>query len=176
MSNFIFDIFDDDMSLTDILNISFNEIFQQPGLSMEPRVEQYSLHQNVVSRMVDVRQNLERFLEQRNFSQSPPPLLSSQFFSIFSSGDEVYSDGVHEDVAITVKPKDFDEFLHTQVTLDNCESYGNMECNVCLSSYSVGDKATELPCGHTFHCICIKKWLCDKSSKCPICRNDCRPE
>lgn len=180
MSRYIFDIFEDDMSLSDILNISFNELLNQNSNTTisETHVREFEIHQNVVSRMIDVRQQMERLLEQRNELQSPLsslPLLSSQFFNIFSNDNDDESDFLN-DVPIIVKSKDFEKFEHSHVESDNLELYKNMECNVCLSSYSIDDNTTRLSCGHLFHCECIRKWLCDVSSKCPICRSDCRPD
>eukprot|EP00973_Karenia_brevis_P096329 12431487-Karenia_brevis.AAC.1 len=42
------------------------------------------------------------------------------------------------------------------------------KCTVCLMEEpAVG---LRLPCGHQYHKHCIRKWLCEMSVKCPICR------
>lgn len=42
-------------------------------------------------------------------------------------------------------------------------------CTVCLEEFAVGDDVTTLPCKHTFHCGCAKRWL-EKHCTCPVCR------
>ncbi|CAH1789014.1 unnamed protein product [Owenia fusiformis] len=43
-------------------------------------------------------------------------------------------------------------------------------CSICLCAFESGEKATELPCNHIFHPLCIKAWLV-KSGTCPTCRH-----
>ncbi|KAL5995058.1 hypothetical protein ACLOJK_025116 [Asimina triloba] len=46
-----------------------------------------------------------------------------------------------------------------------------LECAVCLSELSEGEKARVLPnCNHGFHVDCIDMWL-HSHSTCPLCRN-----
>ncbi|KAK5771086.1 hypothetical protein PVK06_047261 [Gossypium arboreum] len=33
------------------------------------------------------------------------------------------------------------------------------DCMICLDELEVGFDAFQMPCSHTFHCDCIKKWL-----------------
>ncbi|KAI5679517.1 hypothetical protein M9H77_00744 [Catharanthus roseus] len=50
-----------------------------------------------------------------------------------------------------------------------------LECAVCLSELSEGDKARLLPkCNHGFHVECIDMWF-QSHSTCPICRNSVSP-
>lgn len=49
--------------------------------------------------------------------------------------------------------------------------YLGQECCICLEGYHVGDRVGVLPCKHTFHEGCIKRWLANDSRKsCPLCR------
>lgn len=58
--------------------------------------------------------------------------------------------------AVVYDPKDFKEGL---------------ECAVCLSEVSQGEKARLLPkCNHGFHVECIDMWF-KSHSTCPLCRN-----
>ncbi|XVE85913.1 hypothetical protein DITRI_Ditri17bG0129800 [Diplodiscus trichospermus] len=43
------------------------------------------------------------------------------------------------------------------------------DCVICLEELKVGESASRMPCFHTFHSICIDKWL-KESHYCPICR------
>ncbi|NXP82769.1 DZIP3 ligase, partial [Ramphastos sulfuratus] len=41
-------------------------------------------------------------------------------------------------------------------------------CTICHDE--LGEDLCELDCGHHFHGECIRKWLKQQSSTCPICR------
>ncbi|XAR64957.1 hypothetical protein NMG60_11008865 [Bertholletia excelsa] len=44
------------------------------------------------------------------------------------------------------------------------------QCTVCLAEYQQEDMLRILPyCGHTFHAMCVDKWL-QQHSTCPVCR------
>ena len=44
------------------------------------------------------------------------------------------------------------------------------ECVISMDEFKNGDKIIQLPCNHIFHKKSIKTWLCEESSKCPVCR------
>ncbi|EPS63461.1 hypothetical protein M569_11325, partial [Genlisea aurea] len=57
------------------------------------------------------------------------------------------------------------------VVFDPAESGFELECSVCLSEVSNGEKARLLPkCSHGFHLECIDLWF-QSHSTCPLCRN-----
>jgi hypothetical protein len=33
------------------------------------------------------------------------------------------------------------------------------ECNICMTNYEEGDSQKILPCFHSFHSLCIDKWI-----------------
>lgn len=44
-------------------------------------------------------------------------------------------------------------------------------CAVCLSDFRATDVLRRLPCNHTFHRVCIDKWL-KRNKVCPLCLQD----
>jgi len=50
-------------------------------------------------------------------------------------------------------------------------SSANSSCLVCLSSFETGERVRSLPCFHSYHSICIDRWLVD-NPKCPTCQRD----
>lgn len=49
---------------------------------------------------------------------------------------------------------------------------GPTPCTICLEDFCVGEKVKVLPCGHEYHCECIEPWLLEKSSLCPLCKQN----
>jgi hypothetical protein len=49
-------------------------------------------------------------------------------------------------------------------------------CAICLDSYAMDASVRRLTCGHIFHQDCVDEWLLERSSRCPICRDNCRLE
>ena len=47
------------------------------------------------------------------------------------------------------------------------------QCAICLDELNASAWQQELPCGHTFHAICVHPWL-SLSESCPVCRRSCR--
>lgn len=48
-------------------------------------------------------------------------------------------------------------------------------CSVCLSDICYGDELVCLsPCNHSYHVDCIRQWLTEKSTLCPLCKGDVR--
>ncbi|KAM7523304.1 hypothetical protein LguiA_013206 [Lonicera macranthoides] len=42
-------------------------------------------------------------------------------------------------------------------------------CTICTNSFSVNDKAIQLPCQHAYHKDYIVKWLNNMRNTCPLC-------
>ncbi|KAJ1675700.1 hypothetical protein EV182_000755, partial [Spiromyces aspiralis] len=47
-----------------------------------------------------------------------------------------------------------------------------LHCVICQCSVGPGNLVRRLPCGHTFHLICIDQSLTKTSARCPLCRFD----
>lgn len=43
------------------------------------------------------------------------------------------------------------------------------KCPICMKAFKLHGNATELPCKHFFHDLCILQWLNEHNS-CPLCR------
>lgn len=57
------------------------------------------------------------------------------------------------------------------IQFSSAEAQVGLECSVCLSQVSEGEKARFLPkCNHGFHMQCIDIWF-HSHSTCPLCRN-----
>merc|ERR1712228_461748 len=50
-------------------------------------------------------------------------------------------------------------------------------CAICLADFEHGEQLVVMPCdgSHTFHPKCLRHWL-TRSTTCPCCREDARPE
>ena len=53
---------------------------------------------------------------------------------------------------------------------DKKDENNEKDCNICIECFNKGDNIVKLNCKHEFHKDCIKKWLCNNSTKCPVCR------
>lgn len=52
-------------------------------------------------------------------------------------------------------------------TMDSTEPRGT--CSICMKT--VCKRHTRLPCGHTYHKVCMLRWLCRATqATCPVCR------
>lgn len=43
-----------------------------------------------------------------------------------------------------------------------------VDCPICMSPMSTGEKVTTLPCNHQYHTPCIEQWLTMSSPNCPL--------
>ena len=71
-----------------------------------------------------------------------------------------------EDVVVSLTDDEFNELTCYECNEENNEK----DCNICIECFNKGNSIVKLNCNHEFHKDCIKKWLCDNSTKCPVCR------
>ncbi|KAK7292198.1 hypothetical protein RIF29_07969 [Crotalaria pallida] len=86
--------------------------------------------------------------------------------------DEIHD--VHSLVASRGLSGDSLNKLPQHVVLKDKKAEDNICCTICLQDIEKGETARSLPrCQHTFHLICVDKWLV-KNDSCPVCRQGCR--
>ncbi|XP_010898635.1 E3 ubiquitin-protein ligase Praja-2 [Esox lucius] len=61
-----------------------------------------------------------------------------------------------------------------QITIPQDHSGQEQCCAICCCEYVKDEIATQLPCHHMFHKICVTLWL-QKSGTCPVCRHVLSP-
>lgn len=79
-----------------------------------------------------------------------------------------------EDVKVTLSDDEFNK-LETPKDISLLQ---NKQCNICLDDFSEDDfnakTLIKLKCNHIYHRYCIKTWLLQQSTKCPVCRTCCK--
>ncbi|NXB75086.1 DZIP3 ligase, partial [Donacobius atricapilla] len=73
------------------------------------------------------------------------------------------------DCTLTPSPPPQDSFSYVETQSKEYAASSNDPCTICHEE--LGRNACELECGHEFHRECIRTWLQDHSSTCPICRD-----
>lgn len=61
-----------------------------------------------------------------------------------------------------------------QIIVEDRHSGQEQCCAICCCEYINGEIATQLPCQHMFHKLCVTLWL-RKSGTCPVCRHVLTP-
>jgi Ring finger domain len=76
-----------------------------------------------------------------------------------------------QDVRVTVKKPTFDALRCATLGAGGAAA-GVREalCTVCHEDFCAGEEAVILNCEHSFHVACARKWLCEYSNKCPVCK------
>jgi hypothetical protein len=63
-----------------------------------------------------------------------------------------------------------DPLLHNVTTYDAASD--NPTCVVCMDDFEAVDQVLRLPCHHSFHPDCIRKWLTECKPCCPMCQKN----
>jgi hypothetical protein len=67
------------------------------------------------------------------------------------------------------------EFEFEKIESNAYEYYTNCkmkDCLICMNEFGIEDVVIKTCEEHIFHKHCIKKWLCEESNKCPICKKE----
>ena len=67
---------------------------------------------------------------------------------------------------------DFEKYKNIKILNYNLNDpkNNNLICIICQNKFIESDKINLLNCQHSFHSICLKKWLLKYNHSCPICR------
>jgi hypothetical protein len=79
-----------------------------------------------------------------------------------------YNQVFPEDVKICLSEEQFDNL--DKVCYKELEEDHDNKCLICIDDFIEEDDIVKTKCCHLFHYNCLKKWLCDESNKCPVCR------
>ena len=100
--------------------------------------------------------------------EEPTIVNSNDEYITFNVPISIYNNTQHnfEDVVVSLTDDEFNELTCYECNEENNEK----DCNICIECFNKGNSIVKLNCNHEFHKDCIKKWLCDNSTKCPVCR------
>jgi hypothetical protein len=132
------------------------------------------LNQQIINNIYSIRQHLQHQHPQDDGHE----VMNDVFDFLFSERERDFNDGTstteYEDVKVTLTPEQFSKLHKVKVTGQNISSYDQHNCHICIESFAKGDALVQLPCLHSFHEPCIRKWLCEEKVTCPVCRMDIR--
>ena len=99
----------------------------------------------------------------------PTIINSNDDYVTFNVPISIYNNNTQNNFEDVVVSLTYDEFK--ELTCYECNDENNeKDCNICIECFNKGDNIVKLNCKHEFHKDCIKKWLCNNSTKCPVCR------
>jgi hypothetical protein len=79
-----------------------------------------------------------------------------------------YNQVFPEDVKICLSEEQFNNL--DKVCYEELGEGHDNKCLICIDDFVIEDNIVKTKCCHLFHYDCLKKWLCDESNKCPVCR------
>lgn len=131
------------------------------------------LNQQIINNISSIRQHLQ--LQHNHPQFDGQEVMNDVFDFLFSERDDGTTTTTdYEDVKVTLTPEQFSKLRKVKVTNQNISSYDQNNCHICIESFTKDDVLVQLPCLHSFHELCIRKWLCEEKVTCPVCRMDIR--
>ena len=125
---------------------------------------------HVLNNMLDYDTYIENVLSEvrTEDGQHPPPMYN--FLRGFHSILRMQINNTIDEARVmnnaqTLSTHDFHSKIHNIITTKK------KECSICLDDIEENTICSVLPCLHSFHENCIKKWLTMNKSTCPECRN-----
>jgi hypothetical protein len=91
-----------------------------------------------------------------------------------------------EDIKVTLSHETFNKIIKLENKIEgvcnicledfNSNNTDNPDPNIATTDIETTDNniIVSLKCNHSYHKGCINKWLTEQSTKCPVCRYDCR--
>ena len=123
---------------------------------------------------------MEAIIENGHDGSNPPPTTLALFPDFRGFGNFSWSDQGTDDSS-TYEEDTEDDGIEPVVDLVNAGVFKRKlsilkeqpRCVLCSVCYKVGDKisvSNNPLCDHQYHHDCIRKWIKDKSSNCPVCK------
>ncbi|NXC99660.1 DZIP3 ligase, partial [Certhia familiaris] len=105
------------------------------------------------------------------FRKSAPPIYAKALSSIMWTRDLKVLSLKAYIWDYTLEPSSLlqDSFSYVETQPKEHAASGDDPCTICHEE--LGRNSCELECGHEFHRECIRRWLQQHSSTCPICRD-----
>ncbi|NWU44974.1 DZIP3 ligase, partial [Hylia prasina] len=107
----------------------------------------------------------------QEFTRSAPPLYAEALASITWERDlKVLQLQAHVwECTLTPSAPPQDSLSYVEIQPKESAASSDDPCTICHEE--LGRNSCELECGHEFHRECIRTWLQEHSSTCPICRD-----
>ena len=64
------------------------------------------------------------------------------------------------------------KFVEILLETRNGECQPCTTCSICLEEIAADRSEAKLPCGHSFHKACVRRWLIAQHLRCPLCNSD----
>lgn len=84
--------------------------------------------------------------------------------------DFYQSNHIMEDVVVSLTEEEFNGL--TCMECNKGHELLGKECGICMDAFEESNQVINLKCSHNYHKDCIKTWLCTRSTKCPVCREE----
>lgn len=145
---------------------------QQEPEETEPQPELEENDNNLTDTLIDTPiLSIFDIFRNPNISISTPIITTNTNSIIFNIPIDIYQPApasLMEDVVVSLTDEEFNDL--TCVECNSNDELIGKECGVCMDVFEQSNEIIKLNCCHNYHKECIKKWLCTRSTKCPICR------